>query len=121
MWLRGSLCARPTGSATFLVHELNETGVVLLLGDKGTRTTLSWECLEGITEFLSLLTFPWVVSWSGVSAGAAGRGPRGGGWVRGGGGRGVWKAEGRRGGRRGWGLLAFPPAVGSPGGGGGGG
>ena len=41
----------PTGSATSVVHELNETGVVLLLGDKETRTTLSWECLEGITEF----------------------------------------------------------------------
>jgi hypothetical protein len=48
----GESLRTPTGSATFVVHELNETGVVLLLGDKETRTTLSWECLEGITEFL---------------------------------------------------------------------
>jgi hypothetical protein len=42
----------PTGRATFIVHELNPRGIVLLLGPKQARTPLSWDCLEGIPDVL---------------------------------------------------------------------
>ena len=35
-----------------MVHELNPTGMVLLLGQKRAWTPLSWECMEGVPEFL---------------------------------------------------------------------
>ncbi len=48
----GARLPTPTGRAVFVVHELNPTGIVLLLGPKRAWTPLSWECLEGIPEFL---------------------------------------------------------------------
>jgi hypothetical protein len=36
----------------FVVHELNATGMVLFLGQKRAWTPLSWECIEGLPEFL---------------------------------------------------------------------
>jgi hypothetical protein len=48
----GARLPTPTGSATFIVHELRESELVLLLGDKQAWTPLSWECLEGTLKFL---------------------------------------------------------------------
>jgi hypothetical protein len=48
----GSQLPTPTGRAVFVVHELNATGMVLLLGHKRTWTPLSWECIEGVPKFL---------------------------------------------------------------------
>lgn len=48
----GSRLPTPTGRATFVMHELNSTGMVLLLGQKRAWTSLSWECLEGVPTFL---------------------------------------------------------------------
>ena len=42
----------PTGRASFIVHELNSRGIVLLLGPKHAWTPLSWDCLEGIPGIL---------------------------------------------------------------------
>jgi hypothetical protein len=42
----------PTGRSTFIVHELNSRGIVLLLGLKQAWTPLSWDCLEGIPDVL---------------------------------------------------------------------
>jgi len=42
----------PTGRASFIVHELNARGIVLLLGPKHAWTPLSWDCLEGIPDVL---------------------------------------------------------------------
>lgn len=42
----------PTGRATFIVHDLNREGIILLFGPKRTPTRLTWDCLEGIPEFL---------------------------------------------------------------------
>lgn len=43
----------PTGRATFIVAELEPPGMGLLLGRQQTRARLTWQCLEGIPEFLS--------------------------------------------------------------------
>src|SRR3954454_24150793 len=48
----GAPLLTPTGRATFTVRELNDSGLVLLLGPKQTPTALSWECLEGVLAFL---------------------------------------------------------------------
>jgi len=48
----GTCLPTPTGRATFLVHELSSTELVLLLGPKQTRTPFTWICLEGVSEFL---------------------------------------------------------------------
>lgn len=48
----GTRLPTPTGRAMFVVHELRQQGLVLLLGEKEAWTPLSWECLEGIGEFL---------------------------------------------------------------------
>jgi hypothetical protein len=48
----GSQLPTPTGRAVFVVHELNATGMVLLLGQKRARTPLSWECIKGVPKFL---------------------------------------------------------------------
>lgn len=42
----------PSGRATFIVHEINDAGLVLLLGQKQAWTPLSWRCLEGLPAFL---------------------------------------------------------------------
>jgi hypothetical protein len=36
----------------FVVHELNSTEMVLLLGQQRAWTPLSWDCMEGVPEFL---------------------------------------------------------------------
>jgi hypothetical protein len=48
----GDRLPTPTGTATFVVHELRDDELVLLLGEKQAWTPLSWECLEHIVEFL---------------------------------------------------------------------
>jgi hypothetical protein len=48
----GSRLPSPTGRAVFVVHELNSTGVVLLLGPKRERTLVSWDCMEGVPGLL---------------------------------------------------------------------
>jgi hypothetical protein len=48
----GSRLPTPTGRAAFVVHELNSTGMVLLLGQKRAWTFLSWDCMEGVSAFL---------------------------------------------------------------------
>lgn len=48
----GTRLPTPTGRATFVVHEMGASGLVLLFGPKQTPTTFSWACLEGITDFL---------------------------------------------------------------------
>lgn len=48
----GSQLPAPTGRAVFVVHELNSTEMVLLLGQKRAWTPLSWDCMEGVPEFL---------------------------------------------------------------------
>jgi hypothetical protein len=42
----------PTGRAMFVLHQLGDTEMILLLGDKQARTPFSWRCLEGIPSFL---------------------------------------------------------------------
>lgn len=48
----GTRLPTPTGQATFIVAELNQEGMILLLGPKRTATFLNWDCLEGITGYL---------------------------------------------------------------------
>ncbi|MDX8036918.1 hypothetical protein SK803_42550 [Lentzea sp. BCCO 10_0856] len=48
----GTRLPTPTDRATFVVHEMDASGLVLLFGPKETPTTFSWACLEGITGFL---------------------------------------------------------------------
>ena len=48
----GSRLPTPTGRAAFVVHELNSTGMVLLLVQKRAWTFLSWDCTEGVPTFL---------------------------------------------------------------------
>lgn len=48
----GTQLPTPTGKATFVVNELSDSGLVLLLGEKQERTHLSWHCLEGALQFL---------------------------------------------------------------------
>jgi hypothetical protein len=48
----GTRLPTPTGRSTFIVHELNARGIVLLLGPTRAWTPLSWNCLEGIPELL---------------------------------------------------------------------
>ena len=43
----------PGRAARFTVGDIDERGVVLLLGNGEWPTRLSWECLEGIPRYLS--------------------------------------------------------------------
>lgn len=49
----GELLATPVQGRPFKVLEVDDKGVVLLLGAQEARTALSWECLEGVPLFLS--------------------------------------------------------------------
>lgn len=42
----------PTQGAEFEVAQVGGNGIVLLLGKKHAWTPLSWDCLEGILDFL---------------------------------------------------------------------
>jgi hypothetical protein len=42
----------PTGRAHFLVDRLDSRGVTLLFGPKRTSTFFSWDCLEGVVDYL---------------------------------------------------------------------
>jgi hypothetical protein len=48
----GEVLPTPTGTATFVVDQLDTDGLSLLFGPKKTRTTVSWRCLEGIPAYL---------------------------------------------------------------------
>ena len=48
----GSRLPTPTGRAVFVIAELLPDGIVLLFGEKQTRTVLAWDCLEGVSRFL---------------------------------------------------------------------
>lgn len=48
----GTRLPTPTGTATFVVHQLRQTDVVLLLGQTEAWTPLRWEWLEGALKFL---------------------------------------------------------------------
>ena len=49
----GTRLPTPTGRATFGVAEVSSAGLVLLFGEKQTRTVFSWSCLEGIPGYRS--------------------------------------------------------------------
>lgn len=44
----GEVLPTPTGTATFVVDQLDAQGLSLLFGPKKTRTLLTWRCLEGV-------------------------------------------------------------------------
>ncbi|MGI5499502.1 hypothetical protein [Lentzea sp. CA-135723] len=48
----GTRLPTPSGRATFVVHELGASELVLLFGPKQNRTTFTWACLEGLMDFL---------------------------------------------------------------------
>lgn len=48
----GEILPTPTGTATFVVDQLDAEGLSLLFGPKKTRTLLSWRCLEGVPGYL---------------------------------------------------------------------
>lgn len=48
----GQRLPTPTGRATFVVDEVSDPGLVLLLGQKGARTPFTWSCLEGVADLL---------------------------------------------------------------------
>ncbi|MCP4304792.1 MAG: hypothetical protein GY788_07960 [bacterium] len=49
----GLTLSTPTGRGQFSVAQIDERGIVLLLGKKEWPTPLTWACLEGIADFLS--------------------------------------------------------------------
>ena len=49
---QGEVLPTPTGTATFVVDQLDVEGLSLLFGPKKTRTLLTWRCLEGVPGFL---------------------------------------------------------------------
>lgn len=49
----GQVLQTPTGRGQFSIARFDDRGMVLLLGSKEAPTPLSWECLEGVTSFLS--------------------------------------------------------------------
>lgn len=48
----GARLFTPTGRGQFTVAEIDDVGVVLLLGKKEAHTRLSWSALEGVPTFL---------------------------------------------------------------------
>ena len=42
----------PARGAPFVVQRITDRGIVLLLGEHRAYTPLSWECLEGIADYL---------------------------------------------------------------------
>src|SRR5690242_19099992 len=48
----GEVLPTPTGTAAFVVDQLDAEGLSLLFGPKKTRTLLSWRCLEGVPGYL---------------------------------------------------------------------
>jgi hypothetical protein len=48
----GEVLPTPTGTATFVVGQIDEEGLSLLIGPQRTRTLLTWRCLEGIPGYL---------------------------------------------------------------------
>lgn len=48
----GTRLPTPTGRATFVVAEFRADALILLLGHKRARTPLTWQCLEGLPDFL---------------------------------------------------------------------
>jgi len=48
----GEVLPTPTGTATFVVDQLDAEGLSLLFGPQKTRTLLTWPCLEGISGHL---------------------------------------------------------------------
>ena len=48
----GEVLPTPTGTATFVVDQLDAEGLSLLFGPKKTRTLLTWHCLEGVPGYL---------------------------------------------------------------------
>lgn len=49
----GTVLATPTGRGTFVVHELRQEALVLLLGESRARTPLPWRQLEGVVPYLA--------------------------------------------------------------------
>ena len=49
---QGEVLPTPTGTAAFVVDQLDAEGLSLLFGPKKTRTLLSWRCLEGVPGYL---------------------------------------------------------------------
>lgn len=48
----GEVLPTPTGTATFVVGQLDPKGLSLLFGPTMTRTLLTWRCLEGVPAYL---------------------------------------------------------------------
>lgn len=48
----GTRLPTPTGRGMFVVSEIKDSGIVLLLGAQRARTVIPWRALEGIPEFL---------------------------------------------------------------------
>lgn len=42
----------PARKAPFRVSSIDSNGIVLLFGQKGTKTRITWACLEGVPGFL---------------------------------------------------------------------
>lgn len=49
----GTALATPTGRGTFIVHQLREDALVLLLGQSQAWTLLPWSRLEGVVPYLA--------------------------------------------------------------------
>lgn len=58
----------PARNQPFVVSEIDERGVELLLGAKEARTRFSWECLEGVLGYLA--GRGWVIIGSAYDTGA---------------------------------------------------
>jgi hypothetical protein len=55
-------------SRPFVLEEINERGIVLLLGEKRAWTPIGWDCLEGLVPFLK--GKGWVTGGSSFSVAA---------------------------------------------------
>lgn len=56
-WIRnrlkpGKKLSTPTKRAPFKISAFSESGVVLLVGERGSRATISWACLDAVPRFL---------------------------------------------------------------------
>jgi hypothetical protein len=56
-WIRnrlkpGKKLSTPTKRAPFKLSAYGESGIVLMIGERGARATLSWACLEAVPRFL---------------------------------------------------------------------
>ncbi len=49
----GSRLSTPSGRGEFSIAQIDAHGIVLLLGVKEARTSLSWSCIEGVRPFLA--------------------------------------------------------------------